>query len=115
MEKEYFTELTDILRDYLQARFGINAMEMTSRQIMQTLADQSDVREKRAYVRKILDVADFVKFAKVRPLPADNVEAFDNAMNFIKETVVMEPDPKVEGNASSEEGAALSAGKGGER
>lgn len=91
MEKEYFTQLTDILRDYLSQRFGINAMEMTSRQIMQTLADQTDVRDKRTYVRKILDVADFVKFAKVRPLPADNVEAFDNAVNFVKETIIEEP------------------------
>lgn len=63
---------------------------MTSRQIMQTLADQTDVRDKRTYVRKILDVADFVKFAKVRPLPADNVAAFDNAVNFVKETIVEE-------------------------
>lgn len=86
MEKEYFTELTDILRDYLSKRFGINAMEMTSRQIMQTLASQTDIKEKRSYVRKILDVADFVKFAKVRPLPADNVEAYENAVNFVKET-----------------------------
>ena len=93
MEKEYFTDLTDILRDYLYKRCGINAMEMTSRQIMQTLADQSDVRDKRSYVRKILDVADFVKFAKVRPLPADNVEAFENAVNFVKETIPTEPDP----------------------
>lgn len=93
MEKEYFTQLTDILRDYLYDRFGINAMEMTSRQIMQTLADQADVREHRGYVRKILDVADFVKFAKVRPLPADNVEAFDNAVNFVKETIEKEPEP----------------------
>lgn len=92
MEKEYFTELTDILRDYLFKRFGINAMEMTSRQIMQTLADQSDIRDKRNYVRKILDVADFVKFAKVRPLPADNVEAYDNAVNFVKETVPSTPE-----------------------
>ncbi|MDE5998122.1 MAG: hypothetical protein K2G77_07940 [Muribaculaceae bacterium] len=91
MEKEYFTELTDILRDYLFKRFGINAMEMTSRQIMHTLADQEDIREKRTYVRKILDIADFVKFAKVRPLPADNVEAFENAVNFVKETVPSEP------------------------
>ncbi len=94
MEKEYFTELTDILRDYLAQRFGINAMEMTSRQIMQTLADQADVKEKRSYVRKILDIADFVKFAKVRPLPADNVEAFDNAVNFVKETIPVAPDPQ---------------------
>lgn len=93
MEKEYFTDLTDILRDYLSQRFGINAMEMTSRQIMQTLADQQDVREKRDYMRKILDIADFVKFAKVRPLPADNVAAYDNAVNFVKETVPAEPEP----------------------
>lgn len=86
MEKEYFTELTDILRDYLNTRFGINAMEMTSRQIMDTLASQSDVKDKRAYVRKILDMSDFVKFAKVRPLPADNVDAFDNAVSFVRET-----------------------------
>ncbi|MDE5586165.1 MAG: hypothetical protein K2I92_07470 [Muribaculaceae bacterium] len=111
MEKEYFTQLTDILRDYLDARFGINAMEMTSRQIMQTLAEQADVREKRGYVRKILDVADFVKFAKVRPLPADNVEAFDNAVNFIKETVEKDPEPV--GSENSDSPSVLK--KGGER
>ncbi len=86
MEKEYFTELTDILRDYLYMRFGINAMEMTSRQIMQTLADQTGVKEKRGYMRKILAMADYVKFAKVRPLPSDNVEAYENAVNFVNET-----------------------------
>ncbi len=94
LEKEYFTDLTDIIRDYLSQRFGINAMEMTSRQIMQTLVDQAEVKEKRGYVRKILDMADFVKFAKVRPLPADNVEAFDNAVNFVKETIPVTPDPQ---------------------
>lgn len=112
LEKEYFTQLTDILRDYLAQRFGINAMEMTSRQIMTTLADQSDVRDKRDYVRKILDVADFVKFAKVRPLPADNVAAFDNAVNFVKETVVEENQDVV-----ADDGASMthSSGKGGAR
>ena len=113
MEKEYFTELTDILRDYLFKRFGINAMEMTSRQIMQTLADQADVKDKRAYVRKILDVADFVKFAKVRPLPADNVEAYENAVNFVKETIVSEPDV-AEGD-TSDRNASSNDKKGGEQ
>lgn len=117
MEKEYFTQLTDILRDYLADRFGINAMEMTSRQIMQTLADQADVREKRGYVRKILDVADFVKFAKVRPLPADNVEAFDNAVNFIKETIEKEPEPAADSDSASRtsDSEASDSKKGGER
>ncbi|MDE6772339.1 MAG: cell wall anchor protein, partial [Muribaculaceae bacterium] len=85
MEKEYFTRLTDILRIYLDKRFGINAMEMTSREIMDCLYD-SDVKDKRDYVRQILSVADFVKFAKVRPLPADNIAAYDNAVRFVEET-----------------------------
>lgn len=86
MEKEYFTELTEILRRYLYRRFGINAMEMTSRQILASLRQNEDTVDKRAYFRQILDMADFVKFAKVRPLPDDNVLAFDNALRFVEET-----------------------------
>lgn len=86
LEKEYFTELTDILRIYLEGRFGVNAMEMTSRQIMQTLAENGELRDKRDYFRQILSMADFVKFAKVRPLPADNIVAYDNALKFVEET-----------------------------
>lgn len=92
MEKEYFTRLTDILRIYLDKRFGINAMEMTTREIMNRLYD-SDVKDKRDYVRQILSVADFVKFAKVRPLPADNIAAYDNAVKFVEET---KPEPIAE-------------------
>ncbi len=86
MEKEYFTQLTDILRNYLDRRFGINAMEMTSRQIMQTLSGYPEISDKRKLVRQILNMADFVKFAKVRPLPADNVAAYDNAVKFVEAT-----------------------------
>lgn len=93
MEKEYFTELTDILRTYLDKRFNINAMEMTSRQIMQTLSANPEVRDKRQLVRQILDMADFVKFAKVRPLPADNVAAYDNAVRFVEETLPSTENP----------------------
>lgn len=86
MEKEYYTELTDILRRYLYGRFGINAVEMTSRQILACLSKNPELHDKRSYFRQILDMADFVKFAKVRPLPDDNVLAFDNAMRFVEET-----------------------------
>ena len=89
LEKEYFTELTDILRVYLFERFGINAMEMTTRQIMDKIYE-SDLRDKREYVKQILNVADFVKFAKVRPLPADSIAAYDNAIKFVEETIPME-------------------------
>lgn len=88
LEREYFTQLTKILRVYLDRRFGINAMEMTSREIMDRLSE-NQFKDQRAYVRQILNVADFVKFAKVRPLPADNIQAYDNAVKFVEETKPM--------------------------
>lgn len=86
LEKDYYTDLTDILRKYLYGRFGINAMEMTSRQILGALSANKELKDKRQMIRQILDMADFVKFAKVRPLPADNVTAFDNAYKFVMDT-----------------------------
>lgn len=112
-EKEYFTDLTDILRVYLDRRFGINAMEMTSREIMDHLYN-SDVKDKRDYVRQILSVADFVKFAKVRPLPADNIAAYENALKFVEET---KPEEKPEDtNPKENEGSSTKPKKkGGEK
>lgn len=103
MEKEYFTELTDILREYLFARFGINAMEMTTRQIMDKIYE-SDLRDKKDYVKQILNIADFVKFAKVRPLPADSIAAYDNAVKFVEETIPTEPDKDSKDSGDSSEG-----------
>lgn len=108
MEKEYFTDLTEILRVYLDKRFGINAMEMTSREIMDHLYN-SNVKDKRDYVRQILSVADFVKFAKVRPLPADNIAAYDNAVKFVEETKP-EPEEQPGQNGDASAGNAGNAG-----
>lgn len=91
LEKEYYTELTDILRRYLGGRFGINATEMTSRQILNAIGKNKEIADKRTYFRQILDMADFVKFAKVRPLPEDNILAYDNALRFVKETKPVDP------------------------
>lgn len=97
-EKEFYTLLTDILRSYLDGRFGIKAMEMTSRQIMDRLTDDPSLRDSRSLMRQVLDMADFVKFAMVRPLPDDNVKAFDNALSFVEATKPVEK-PAEEENA----------------
>ena len=89
-EKEYYTELVDILRQYLQGRFGINAMEMTSTQIVRALRSNPETRMTADEMRGVLSVADFVKFAKVRPLPDDNVKAFNRAQNFVDSTKPVE-------------------------
>lgn len=91
-EKEYYTRLTDILRQYLNGRFGINAMEMTSTQIRHTLQANEETRLSKRNMERVLEIADFVKFAKVRPLPDDNTQAFNSAMQFVEDT---KPQPVV--------------------
>lgn len=85
-EKEYYTILTDILRNYIDRRFSINAMEMTSSQILSILRKNEETKAVNEQLGKILEMADFVKFAKVRPLPDDNEVAYQRAVAFVEET-----------------------------
>lgn len=99
-EKEYYTRLIDILRDYLQERFGINAMEMTSSQILKALRANEETRLSHSRMERVVEIADFVKFAKVRPLPDDNVRAFSDSMQFVEET---RPAPEATEDSASDD------------
>jgi len=85
-EKQYFTELTDILRVYIDRRFGINAVEMTSTQIIDTLKRNEETRAVNEQLEMILEVADFVKFANASPLADDNEMAWQRAVQFVEAT-----------------------------
>ena len=85
-EKEFYTALVDILRKYLERRFGINAMEMSSTQILQSLKANPDTRDNQPRIKQILEIADFVKFANVRPMPDDNVKTYNNVVSFVEDT-----------------------------
>ena len=98
-DKAYFTELTDILRVYIDRRFGINAVEMTSSQIIEVLRTNEETRAVNSLLNSILEVADFVKFANMRTLPDDNETAYQRALNFVNETKPAEPAPDAEGEA----------------
>lgn len=103
-EKEYYTRLTDILRVYLDGRFNINAMEMTSSQIVEALTHNDETKDSEQMMRQILEIADFVKFAKVRPLPEDNKLAMDSALRFVENTKPIEqPKPADETTPSNKE------------
>lgn len=85
-EKEYYTSLVDILRVYLERRFGINAMEMTSTQILSSLRSNPETRDNQPRIKQILEIADFVKFANVRPMSDDNIKTFNNVVQFVEDT-----------------------------
>lgn len=85
-EKQYYTRLVDILREYIDGRFDINAMEMTSSEIISALAHNKDTKEVNRYLNEVLSMADFVKFAKMRPLPDDNEQVMRQAYEFVELT-----------------------------
>lgn len=87
--KEYYTELTDTLRTYIQNRFGFNAMEMTSSEIIDILMDVKD-KQSINDLKQLFQTADLVKFAKHDPLMNENDSNLLNAIAFIDETKVEE-------------------------
>lgn len=90
--KSYYTELTDALRIYMQDRFGFNAMEMTSDEIIDKLNEQQD-KEWIDELRTLFNMSDLVKFAKYKPLINENDMNLINAIEFINKTKVEEAAP----------------------
>lgn len=112
-EKEYYTELTDILRVYLERRFSIYAIEMTSSQIIAAVKKAEDTNVYKDNMKYILEIADFVKFAKVKPMPEENERSFRNAIAFVENTkpVVVEP----ENSATEQQNGVEANGDGGNK
>lgn len=84
-QKTYYTQLTDTLRKYIQERFGFNALEMTSSEILQRLQSTGD-QKMLDELRELFQTADLVKFAKYSTLLNENDLNLVNAINFIDET-----------------------------
>ena len=89
LSKEYYTELTDALRTYIKDRFGFNALEMTSSEIIDKLLEMKD-KEAIKDLRELFQTADLVKFAKHNPMMNENDANLINAIDFINETKVKE-------------------------
>lgn len=70
--KEYYSRLTDILREYFEARFVVNAAEMTSDEIISAMKNHLSDAQRLKDLQKILNLSDMAKFAKARPIGAEN-------------------------------------------
>lgn len=91
--KAYYSEVTGVLRTYIEARFGIPALEQTTSEILESFASRSGVAPEKAmsHLQHILPLADLVKFAKYQPLPDDHHLVLVNAYFFVNETKPEEP------------------------
>ena len=85
--KGYYTRLTEIVRLYLENRFNVYSMELTT---VETLAElkKAGFKEDESYrkLRTVLTGADLVKFAKFKPAPSENELQFNYAWDFVEAT-----------------------------
>ncbi len=85
--KQYYTRLTEIIRVYIEQRYGINALEMISDEIIDALKTLiTDDINSIELLRRMFSTADLVKFAKLQPLPDENEIGLLNAYQFVNNT-----------------------------
>ena len=87
--KEYYTQLTDTLRQYISERFKFSAMEMTSSEIIEHLQAENDEEALRE-LRELFQTADLVKFAKYTTLINENDRNLVTAVEYINQTKIEE-------------------------
>jgi len=84
--KQYYIELSDIIREYLEKRYVIKTYEKTTDEIFAALRHMDISSDNRNTLNQILVLSDLVKFAKEKPLPAENEQSIEMAMAFVVST-----------------------------
>lgn len=91
--KTYHIRLSDIVRVYVEGRFRVDAMEMTTGEVLDGLLRTDADRGAVADVRRVLDRCDLVKFAKLRPAIPECRELLPLARRVVEITAPVEPAP----------------------
>lgn len=88
--KMYYSELTDILRRYIENRFHVSAMELTSGELLQSLRGILTTETQKIALQQVFHLADLAKFAKEKPIANENESCMRYAREFINDTKPME-------------------------
>lgn len=100
--KEYYSRLTNIIRNYIELRFHIKALEQTSSEILSEFEKLKTIDGKQVeHLSQLLALADLVKFAKGTALPDENERNMESAYEFVKNTKAS-PETQEESEQSSE-------------
>ena len=100
--KEYHTQLTDVVRDYIARRFSICAVEQTSAEILAGIQPElSGQKTVYADLKTLLTTSDLVKFAKYKPLVSEDEKSLALAYQFVEATKEVAPDADAQTVAES--------------
>jgi len=81
--KEYYVELTEIVREYIEGRFQTPAMELTTDELLAKAKVNKEMQPNYEVLSKILSTADLAKFAKWQPSPQEHIDVMESSKNFV--------------------------------
>ena len=106
-QKQFYSGVTDALREYIVARYGVGAMEMTTAEIFEGLRETDVPADLYQEMKDLFERADFVKFAKYIATPEDNATVLPQAVRFVTTTYQMEvEEEETAGQAGDDENDA---------
>jgi len=85
-QKAFYSGITDTLREYIAARYGVGAMEMTTAEIFKDMKGTDAPADLLEDLKELFERADFVKFAKFTADDEDNAKALPVAVRFVTST-----------------------------
>lgn len=95
-QKFFYSGVTDALREYMAARYGIGAMEMTTAEIFAELKKTDVPKDLYDEMKGLFETSDFVKFAKMTVSDEENAKVVPQAVNFVTATYQSEIDEEAE-------------------
>lgn len=84
--KEYYSAISEVLRQYIEERFQFNALESTTDEIMTAFRTQVVDKESKEKLQQVLMLSDLVKFAKMFPIESEHQFSLQNAFDFVNGT-----------------------------
>lgn len=87
--KEFYSDISEIIRRYIEGRYFIPALEETSREILVELNGQDISGEMLLKAKESLELSDLVKFAKYKPSDEENQNVVSWTREFVEGTMVL--------------------------
>ena len=84
--KEYYSSLTDIAREYIEGQFGVNAVEMTTDDILEEVKELDFEPRLYGKLKETMELSDLVKFAKYTTSPLENDNAMSDMTDFVNDS-----------------------------
>jgi len=85
-QKTFYTQASEIIRAYVEERYRVEALEMTTAQLIRNMKQRDPNNHSIEPVRRFLERCDLVKFAKLVPPVDESCEFLDTADNFITDS-----------------------------